>query len=156
MKAKITILVFFISLFSINTSIYSQNNPMITLEVDTENINENNIDEMATFGQPSETKNRDFTLEVEMGDVIIWQGRATQSSGGLVRIKLFRHDDGVKLLGTSRIAEQNDTGVVVGKVQAGNPGDIEKYTLKFEVRKRGSQTWTEYFIDPKLKLILSE
>lgn len=156
MKLNITILSLCLSIFLISTSSFSQGNPMITLEVDTENINADNIDETATFGQPSETKNKDFTLEVSMGDVIIWQGAATQSSGGLVRIKLFRHDDGVKLLGTGRISDQNNTGVIVGRVQDGVPGDIEKYSLKFEVRKRGSQEWTEYTIDPKLKLIPSE
>lgn len=153
MKSKATILICIISIFLFNVGLQAQDNPIINLEVDTENINENNIDETATFGQTSGIKNKDFTREVKLGDVIIWKGSSTPASGGLVRIKLFKHDEGVKLLGTGRISEQNGTGVVVGKVQAGSPGDIEKYSIKFEVRKRGSQTWTEYLIDPKLKLI---
>lgn len=152
MKSKIAIFIVLLSVL-FNVNLFAQAHPIINLEVDTENINENNIDKTATFGQPAETKNKDFTREVKMGDVIIWQGSSTPESGGLVRIKLFKHDDGVKLLGTGRISEQNGTGIVVGKVQAGTPGDQEKYTLKFEVRKRGSQTWTTYSIDPKLKLI---
>ncbi|GAA4312895.1 hypothetical protein GCM10023115_30750 [Pontixanthobacter gangjinensis] len=126
---------------------------MITLEVDTENINQDNIEEMATFGQPSETPNRDFTLEVENGDVIIWQGRATQASGGLVYIKLFKHEDGVQLLGTGRIKDTNNAGVIVGKVQNGESGQMEKYSIRFEVRKRGSQTWETFEIDPKLQML---
>lgn len=149
MNAKSIVFIFILSLFIQN--LYAQDHPIINLEVDTENINENNIDETATFGQPSETKNKDFTLEVKIGDVIIWQGTSTSGSGGVVRLKLFKHEEGIKLLGTGRISDQN--GVIVGKVQAGTPGDVEKYTLKFEVKKRGSQTWTEYSIDPKLKLI---
>jgi len=153
MKSKATILLCIISVLLFNVNLLAQGNPIINLEVDTENIDENNIDETATFGQASEIKNKDFTLDVKIGDVIIWKGSATPGSGGLVRIKLFKHDEGVKLLGAGRISEQNGTGVVVGKVQEGTPGDIEKYSIKFEVRKRGSQTWTEYTIDPKLKLI---
>lgn len=153
-KATIFVLFFCMSLFSVKMN--AQANKMIVLEVDTDNINENNIEEMATFGQPSEISNENFTLDVALGDVIIWQGKTMPGAGGLVRIKLFRHEDGVKILGANRISEQNDTGVVVGKVQAGQVGDEEKYTLKFEVRKRGTQDWTEYSIDPKLKLMPQE
>lgn len=151
MKIKATFYLLFTCLL-FSYSLTAQSNKTITLEVDTENINANNIEETATFGQPSETSNKDYTLGVEMGDIIIWQGRSTPSSGGLVRIKLFKHDDGIELLGEGRIKEQNGTGVIVGRVQNGSPGDVEKYTLKFEVKKRGSQTWDSYEIDPKLQM----
>ncbi|CAL65010.1 hypothetical protein [Christiangramia forsetii] len=156
MKIKATIVLLFIGALLFSADSHSQNQKMIKLEVDTENINENNVDSTATFGQPPETKNKDFTLDVKMGDIIIWQGNSTPGSGGLVRIKLFKHDNGIKLLGTGRISEQNGTGVIVGRVQNGEPGNEEKYTLNFEVRKRGSRTWTSYSIDPKLKLIAQD
>ena len=153
MKSKVKIFILFLGaiLFSINLS--AQENKMITLEVDTENINKDNIEETATFGQPAETRNKDFSVDVKRGDVIIWQGKATPSSGGLVSIKLFKHEDGIELLGTNRIKDQNDAGVIVGKVQEGAPGDIEKYTLRFQVKKRGSQNWDTYEIDPKLMVV---
>lgn len=151
MKVKTTIFVLLFCLPFINGKLNAQElNKMIILEVDTDNINATNINETATFGQPSEISNENFTLDVELGDVIIWQGKTMPGAGGLVRITLFKHDEGVKLLGAGRISDQDGTGVIVGKVQAGQPGDQEKYTLKFEVRQRGSQDWIEYKIDPKL------
>ncbi len=151
MKSKVNFFIYFICILCFNLSLYAQDK-MIKLEVDTENINADNIAETATFGQPAETSNEDYTLEVNKGDIIIWKGSSTPSSGGVVRIKLFKHEYGVELLGEGRIKEQNGTGVIVGRVQAGNPGDTEKYTIRFEVKRRGSQTWDSYEIDPKLKL----
>lgn len=157
MKVKTTISVLFFCLSFLNAELMAQAvNKMVILEVDTENINANNIAETATFGQPSEVSNEDFTLNVQLGDVVIWQGRAMPGSGGLVKITLLKHEGGMKLLGANRISEQNGTGVIVGRVQAGQVDDMEKYSLKFEVRNRGSQEWVEYTIDPKLKLMPRE
>lgn len=153
MKTKTVLFVLFICTVFFNLSLYAQSNRIIKLEVDTENITIDNIEETATFGQPSETKNKDFTLDVNIGDVIIWQGSSTPSSGGLVKIRLFKHEDGIELLGERRIRDTDDTGVVVGKVVQGDPGDVEKYTLRFEIRKRGSQTWESFEIDPKLQIL---
>ncbi|QYA24493.1 hypothetical protein G3I01_02870 [Gramella sp. MT6] len=157
MKVKSTVFVLFFCMPFLNVTLSAQEvNKMVVLEVDTDNINANNINEMATFGQPSEISNENFTLDVQLGDVIIWQGRTMPGTGGLVRIKLLKHEEGVKLLGANRISEQDGTGVVVGRVQAGQVGDEEKYSLKFEVRQRGSQDWVEYTIDPKLQLMPQE
>ena len=151
MKIEANFFTCFICILFFNLSLFAQDK-IINLEVDTENINADNVNEMATFGQPSETSNEDYTLDVKMGDIIIWKGSSTPSSGGLVRIELFKHEYGVELLGEGKIKEQNGTGVIVGRVQQGSPGDIEKYSIRFEVRKRGSQTWETYEIDPKLQM----
>lgn len=154
MKVKTTFFVLLFCLaFTSGKLIAQEVNKMVILEVDTDNINAGNINEMATFGQPSEISNENFNLDVQLGDVIIWQGRTMPGAGGLVRITLLKHEEGVKLLGAGRISEQDGTGVIVGRVQAGQAGDQEKYTLKFEVRQRGSQEWVEYQIDPKLSII---
>ncbi len=156
MKLKVTFLMLIFSLVYTNLDLNAQNTRIITLEVDTDNINQENIEETCTFGEPASVSIKDFTYEVQRNDVIIWEGKPAQEGNGLVRITEFRHDNGVELLGKRRIRDTDNTGVVVGRVIAGQPGDEEIYFIKFIVRKKGSQEWNEYIIDPKLKLIPQE
>lgn len=156
MKLKVTFLMLIFSLVFTNSDLIAQRTNIITLEVDTDNVTQDNIEETCTFGEPANMSIKDFTYEVQRGDVIIWQGRPAQPGNGLVRITEFRHDGGVELLGKRRIRDTDNTGVVVGRVVDGQTGDEEVYFIKFEVRKRGSQDWNEYIIDPKLKLMPQE
>lgn len=154
MKTKATIFFLLVCCVLSSVDLNAQDNtPIITLVVDTEKVNQNNIEETCSFGQPADVSVKDFTLEVNKGDVILWRGTADQDSSGLVRITEFRHESGTVMLGKRRITDQNGTGVVVGKVMEGDPGDVEVYYLKFEVKRGGGQDWEEFIIDPKLKLM---
>ena len=153
MKTKTTIFFLLVCCILFSIDLKAQGNPpIITLVVDTEKVNQNNIQETCTFGQPADVSVKDFTLTVNKGDVILWRGESDQDSSGLVRITEFRHESGTVMLGKRRISDQNGTGVVVGKVLEGQPGDIEVYYLKFEVKRGGGQDWEEFIIDPKLQI----
>ena len=153
MKIKTSILLFFFSLCFTTGNMLAQATKFVTLTVDINNVTQDNLQTTCTFGQPEDVSLKDFNLDVEMGDVIIWRGRPAENSTGLVRITEFKHDDGVLILGKRRITEQNGTGVVVGKVQEGDVGDEETYFLKFEVKRGGGQEWEKFIIDPKLKIV---
>jgi len=156
MKLKVTFLMLIFSLVFTNSDLIAQRTNIITLEVDTDKVTQDNIEETCTFGEPASISIKDFTYDVQRSDVIIWQGKPAVEGSGLVRITEFKHNSGVELLGKRRIRDTDNTGVVVGRVVEGQPGDEEVYFIKFEVRKRVSQDWNEYIIDPKLKLMPQE
>ncbi|SDS22554.1 hypothetical protein [Gramella sp. MAR_2010_147] len=157
MKTKTTILILFISLIFISEHLNAQGNPVkINLMVNTQEINQENINTMSNFGQPNDISNEEYTTNVRMGDMVIWQARSENGNGDHVYIKAIIYEDGTSLFESKRLTDNNTPGAVVGIIVNGNPGDYEKYIIKFEVVKRGQQSGNIYRIDPKLKLVPQE
>ena len=90
-------------LLSFSITSCKQTNHTITLHVDTDSINQQNIDSTCNFGQVKGVSNKDFTTVVELGDKITWVGVSTSSSGNdKVKIKKIKYVNGAEIL-TSRV-----------------------------------------------------
>ena len=55
---------------------------VVTLNVDTENVNADNIAETCSFGQDPSVSNEDFTVDVVVGDEILWEGISSTNPDG--------------------------------------------------------------------------
>lgn len=154
MKLKITFFILILGIINIPTNLSAQANRIITLEVNTQNVTQGNLEETCKFvGQTENETLKEFTEGVEIGDLVLWQGKANPGNGDLVRITEYIHNSGASLMGRDTIRDPQGTGVVVGRVQEGfEPGAEDTYFLKFEVKKRGSTNWEPFEIDPKLRL----
>jgi len=157
MKTKATIFILFISIILFSENLIAQGNPIkIDLMVNTQEINQGNINKMSHFGQPNDISNEEYTIDVKMGDMVIWKAKSETGNGDHVYIKAIIYEDGTSLFKNKRLTDNNTPGAVVGIIVNGNPGDFEKYTIKFEVVKRGQKSGDIYRIDPKLKLVPRE
>ena len=133
----------------------------ITLYVNTSEINRENVNEVCYF--IAETSGEDpiqsdgdienFTIEVNLGDIVIWKGVSTSSEDDVVNIKRIKHEkgpdvfDNPDLPGNGQNREQ-----VQGTVKRGNRGDIEKYKIHFKVLINGNPPPGNFKIDPKIKM----
>ena len=105
----------------------------ITLYVDTDNINQDNIDSTCNFRQSADVSNEDFTTEVALGDNITWQGKAVKN--GKVKIKKIEYVSGDYILTENELNNSLFSRKVHGKVvDEGTIGDIEKYLIEFKVK----------------------
>ncbi|WP_282121958.1 hypothetical protein [Algibacter mikhailovii] len=134
----------------------------ITLIVDTENFDPNDLDKSCHFEVkrsdglkvPLQTgvKLIDFLVKGKVDDEIIWQARPKPGSIGKVNIKKIRYQNG------TRIFRKKDHGWFLSKrikVKAlynskGRPD--YKYDLRFKIKKAGKANG-KYTIDPKMKIM---
>jgi len=157
MKAKNLITVLLLSLFFIPFYSNAQGRKIeIVLTVDVDNINKNNIDETCSFGQPKEVSNEEFTTDVQIGDQVKWKIVRKEGSKGSAKLQKFKHDKGKKFFNKDSIPQSSGNIKGVINEGAGEPGEVEKYSLEFKVKKKGENRWETYSIDPKLKLISQE
>ncbi len=130
----------------------SANNHTVILYVDTDNINEQNIDSTCNFGQSKEISNRDFTTYVERGDDISWEGVSSSApETDKVYITKIKFKKGKKFF---KKLDLTGTKKVRGKVKKEGikKGDSMKYIIRFTVIKKGSNSSKPFEIDPKLRM----
>lgn len=120
----------------------------ITLNVDTENITNSNIAETCNFGQDEEITNENYSIEVNIGDIVEWVGVSTSSSEDVVEIISINYEGGARVFDRNILRDNN--GVVTGVVSSGRPGDYQKYNVKFRVYRNGNRLSGVFKIDPKL------
>ena len=141
------LMTFFILALSGNS--YAQETHTITLYVNTSTVDRHNTDETCNFGQESGVSNKDFTIEVNVGDTIIWEGVSTSSDEVLVNINAINHEGGKnvfnknKLRGDGQVPEK-----VMGTVIQGAPGDEDKYKISFKMSNRNGT----FHIDPVIRI----
>lgn len=130
---------------------------VVTLYVDTTQIDQSNIAQNASFGQPLGIANEDFITNVRKRDKIIWQGLSTSDKSHKVTISSIKHESGDFLLGQipaiSKRAKKMNYNKFIRKIIA-KPGREqayaeEKYSLKFEVSNKPELGPFE--IDPKIR-----
>lgn len=120
----------------------------ITLKVNTTEITRKSVNENCSFGQPSRISNEDYTIEVKLGDTVVWNGISTSSEDDRVEIVSINHEGGARLF--NRNVLRGSRGVVSAEVATGKSGDSEKYTIKFIVYRNGEKIPGTFKIDPKL------
>ncbi len=128
----------------------------ITLHVDTDNINIQNLDSTCNFGQPPGVSNKDFLTNVKFGDEITWIGKSSSSPGtDKVKIKKIKYESGAEIL-TSKVKRNTwFTLKVNAKVNKKENFDMTKgeeeiYSIEFKVFRKGKNE--TFIIDPKLQI----
>jgi len=127
----------------------------ITLNVDTRTINPSNLDEVCNFGQGEGISNADYTVDVRLGDIVLWRGlSSTAPETDEVQIKAINHEGGARVFGKNVLKESRENpGIVLGVVAEGKDGDQEKYKVQFRVLSDGDRRGGTFNIDPKIRII---
>jgi len=129
----------------------AQNVHTITLNVDTQTIQNPNLADFCNFGQTDGSSNEDFTIFVNVGDTVRWVGvSSTAPDTDQVELSSINHEGGPKLFGRNRLKDTE--GVIVGVVTEGATGDEEKYKISFRVFNNGVKRNGTFNIDPKIKV----
>jgi hypothetical protein len=129
----------------------------IKLYVDTDSINQQNIDATCNFGQVAGVSNEDFLTNVGFGDKITWIGVSSSSPGkDKVKIKKIKYVSGDDILTNREKGNSWFSPKVRGKVNKKDRFDltkknIEKYSIEFKVFHKGNKA--TFIIDPKLQVI---
>lgn len=135
----------------------SKKNTIISVTVDTQQINEKNIDKHVVFsddrgGPPQEPGNpKDYVSIINPGMKVYWKGVAKDPQIGdsieITDIKLKDSKGSWKLLDNVS-SEQGNPGVKVGKIKNENIDGKESYSVSFRIKGRKS----EFEVDPKLQM----
>jgi len=145
---------FVIAFFSFSNISFGQKPHIVTLHVDTDNLDAHNAasDSISTFtaidtqiekASPPEA----FTIVVEKGSTIVWEAVSSSSSEDTVEVIMIRREKGPRIFGSDEI-----NGIGNGKAQA----QIIKNTLirpyKYKILFKVNGADQVYEIDPKIKV----
>ena len=123
---------------------------IITLYVNTQTIDEKNIDANCNFKQPEGISNEDYTVYVNIGDTIIWEGISLDTINDAVVITQVIYTGDYNIFGKQSL-KGGGNGQVTAVVENETNGEMEIYTICFDVynsnKIRGS-----YSVDPKLQV----
>ncbi len=123
-----------------------QENVTITLIVDTEQIDNKNTATTCHFdGQAENVTNENFTVDVNIGDVITWQGASSTSETDVVEITKIKFMKGNNIFG--RDLGPGNGGKISAKTAA--KGSY-KYDISFKVTHAGKASGT-FHIDPVIQ-----
>ena len=144
-------LLIFILLFFCNTSI-AQETIYLTLNVDTAQLSSQDTHQYCYFdGQSESVDTRDFTINANIGDVIVWKGVSTTSEADIIKITSINYHGGTNVFGQNKIKGVN--GVVTGNISKDTAGKPDfKYTISFKVISNGSARPGTFLVDPKIKV----
>lgn len=130
----------------------------VLLAVDTENINEDNVnshvwfidDRMACCGDPTDPEN--YVSLVDQGMKIYWRGRPLDenSDATIDIVEFYRKPDGGPEILSGTYSDPNNEGVLVGQVRDEQVSGYELYSLEFTITE-GDQVRT-FNVDPKLNM----
>jgi len=126
----------------------------ITLSVNTAEIESTNTSTTCSFGQARDITNENFTLNVKVGDIIIWKGVSSNAPDtDVVNITAINHEGGANVFNKNILRGNNQVPeVVTGVVVQGAPGSVEKYNISFKVLNNGSKRRGTFHIDPKIQI----
>jgi hypothetical protein len=152
MKTILLLTVFVIALWLFTSSSAPPETHVITLNVDTGKIDNRNVDNVSDFGQPENVPNQEFTIDVNVGDIVLWKGVSSNAPDtDLVMIEAINHEGGVNVFDRNVLKDTpQNPGVVVGTIKKGKSGDVEKYKISFKIFNAGVQRNGTFHIDPKI------
>lgn len=150
MKKEYTIhyLILVLGIF-LSTTISAQTTHTIVLTCDTTNITRDNVNDVCSFGQQPGVSNVDFTINVNLEDIVVWRGKAIHPNSS-IELHSINYEGGKNVFYKNVLNGTN--GIVTGKVVNGMPGDIQKYGLKFRVFRNGSRLPGIFEIDPRIRI----
>ncbi len=144
----------FIAIFFLGFTFKPFETHVITLQVNTNQIEVGNVNQVSTFGQASDISNEDFTIVVKPGDIIMWKGVSSDAPDtDKVMIHSINHEGGARIFSKNTLKDnRQNPGVVLGVVSEGKDGDEHKYKLSFKVLNNGTKRGGTFHIDPKIQV----
>jgi len=121
--------------------------PTITLNVDTDNINQQNLDSTCNFGQVDGKSNEDYTTKVDLGDEITWEGKSINGSDK-VKIIMIKYESGAEILNNNELTNSLFSRKVNGQAIKGMSGEVMKYSISFKITGNNET----FIIDPKIQV----
>ena len=150
-KTLFSLLAIAILFFNLKTYAQDSQTHYITLNVDTSAITSQNESSVSNFGQEDDSTNEDYTIYVNVGDTIIWQGVSSASDNDTVNISAINYKGQPNIFGQNHLnGDGQNPEQVQGTVVAGNVGTVVKYTISFKVLNNGVNRGGTYHIDPKI------
>lgn len=135
------------------SNVYSQSTIYVTLNVDTARIDHQDSYQYCYFdGQAEGSDTREFTINANIGDIIIWQGVSSSSPNtDVVTITSINYQGGTNVFGQNVL--QGDEGTVTGTIQYDTTGREDyKYVISFKVTNNANPRPGTYNVDPKIKV----
>jgi len=135
----------------LNTLIFAQTTHTIVLTCNTSNITKENVNKVCNFGQEANVSNEEYTIDVNVGDIVVWRGIAVNSElNSSIELKQVNYEGGKNVFGQNTIKDRG--GIITGEIVQGQPGDEEKYNLKFKVSVDGRSVNGMFMIDPRIRV----
>ena len=154
MKSLRALSVVILALFS-SGQVLAQTEHVITLNVNTSDIQNPNLNDYCNFGQEEGISNEDYTIVASVGDTIIWRGVSSSSDNDEVLIVSINHQGnqgGRDIFGRNRL--QGEDGEVRAVIQASTEDEEDyKYMLSFRVLNNGERRGGVFNIDPKIRVV---
>lgn len=155
--AKKNLILIIIVFFTFSNSLYAQLEHTITLNVDTGRIVKHDVNMYCDFGQENGVSNEDYTIIVNIGDTIVWQGISMNAPDtDIVNITSINHHGGTNIFGINTLhGNEESPELVVGEVLNSTKGDGKKtykYIIKFTVYNNGEKRNGTFQIDPKISV----
>lgn len=154
MKSLRALSVVILALFS-SGQVLAQTEHVITLYVNTSDIQNPNLNDYCNFGQDEGISNEDYTIEVSVGDTIVWVGQSNSNDTDQVLIESINHQGdqgGRDVFGQNVLRGEN--GEVRGTIQFSTEGQADyKYMLSFRVLNNGEPRGGVFNIDPKIRVV---
>jgi len=158
---KYQILTLSLILFALKIG-YTQETVTLTLIVNTSNFNADNLNASCTFeaqwsnsGQVIRSNGNleDFTIEVNVGDIIVWEGISSTSENDVIDIKRIAQANNTRIFNNERNDGQmrgnSNKETVVDKVLFNTNGRPDyKYDVFFKINRSGPT----HKIDPKIRV----
>ncbi len=129
-------------------------NIVVTLNVDTGEIDKENASASCNFGQAEGISNEEFTIVVNVGDVITWVGVSSSSpETDVVDITKIKHVKGKNIFGKDLdTTDKGNHQKVSAKVLASTAVEgLYKYDISFAVTNNGVKRNGMFHIDPKIQ-----
>lgn len=125
---------------------------VITLHVDTGAIDNKNLATTCNFGQDASISNEDYTVVVNVGDIIVWEGVSSTSESDVVNITKIKYVRGKNIFAKDLDPDGADPRQKVrAKVLSRTDGGEYKYDISFTVIHNGVKRNGTFHIDPKIQ-----
>ncbi|WP_224491182.1 hypothetical protein [Robertkochia flava] len=131
----------------------NHNTRIVTLRVDTSNVDQTNLHETCDFGPQQEAQNaslEDFYIEVDKNDEVIWEGVSKNGKDEVI-IEVISWKDGIPAFGqnVNVLSRGPNPGTVSCRIRnnTGKPGNC-RYNIIFSV----SNKMGTYTIDPDIRI----
>lgn len=129
---------------------------VVTLYVNTAQIDSRNINASCNFGQGSGISNEEYTIVVNVGDTVTWRGVSSNAPNtDVVNIVSINHEGGnnvfdSNILKSSIVGGHEEVSAVVKSKADG--GNKYKYKISFTVFNGENKRNGTFHIDPKIEV----
>lgn len=124
---------------------------VVTLNVNTGQIDNKNLATTCNFGQDQNISNENFTIEVNVGDSITWRGvSSTSPATDIVEITKIKYAKGKNIFGKDDLLPGKNKKISGKALSKTTAEDIYKYDISFTVTNNGTKRNGTFKIDPKI------